>query len=175
MDPFEFCTTKSVSFYEKVRIRKSIHVLDYTDKERNTCWYSDSEYSEMRRDVMATLALLNNHDSKADEFDKRCGRGLEHVSGKGHEEKSRRRNRARFAVLTEQDRQFDNNEYDPIRIAEVYKKRTRVSTRIALVIGLCDQRVVDGTKKAVTHDFCSNLIVGKATHCQFKVVSSSAA
>ena len=53
-------TKKSVTFSESVKVKKTIHINNYTDDEIDACWYSDEECQMTRSDVKYAIQLVGN-------------------------------------------------------------------------------------------------------------------
>ena len=71
---------KSISFNNIVKVRQSIHVLDYTDDEISACWYNDTEFDTIRANIAYELHLLQN--GLLQESNECCRRGLESFSAR---------------------------------------------------------------------------------------------
>lgn len=137
----------SVVFDERVRIRKTIHVNDFSDDEIDACWYSDSEFSEMKREVrfvvdlieQGLLLTMNNNEDYCGNSQEYCSRGSEcHVP----DELRRRRKlkgAACAAILAEQALQSSEGSFDPDYIAEISMVGSFRSQAIAREAGLNDE------------------------------------
>lgn len=134
---------KGITFNNRVTVRRTIHIADFTNEEIDACWYSYMEYSNIRRHVQETI-LLAEHEiiSEARDCQTYCCRGLEGFTSEGMEGRRRRRNNAKMAVFDEQDRQFEaGKEMDGDEIARLYRRRCRSSRNISLLIGLVGEQV----------------------------------
>ena len=134
---------KSISFNERVIVRKAIHINDYTQKEVDRCWYNNEEYNTIRKNIRSTIMLMDAANHKVTDSETICRRGLESFTADGMAGRKSRRTKAQNAVFDEQDRQFMNSEeFDDETIAILYMKRSRASKEIAAIIGLIDERIV---------------------------------
>lgn len=145
LEPQPTTTKKVISFNNRVKVRKTLHISDFTNDEVQECWYNCREKDSSRRLIRSTLNLMKIGDSKADDGTE-CGRrGLECFTAEGMEGRKRRRNKAKLAVFDEQDRQYDDDEdFDDERIAKAYSKYTKSSRDIAVIMGMVDERVAMG-------------------------------
>jgi hypothetical protein len=174
-------TRKSVRFYNDVMVKHTIHVNNYTVQEKEVCWFTQTEYDSIKKKMFMTLDLMefmtNSSDSNSNRsnmFDDYCNnanctRGLENLSSKegGMKQSTliRRRN-AIWAVLDEQDLQYDRayrdhqesyhrnyafkmissksntNYYDNDKIRDLYRNQTRSSESIAYSMGRIDSETV---------------------------------
>lgn len=125
--------SKTVTFKETATARTTTHINDYTAKEIRACWYSDSERSAIRKQVVAEAAAAADDESKV------CPRGLEALVGSSAEQRREAKFTAMLAVLQEQELQRDEGSYDPEYIALAYKQCTACCRESALILGFNDQ------------------------------------
>jgi hypothetical protein len=140
---------RKVSFNNRVAVRKTLHITNYTNDEVEACWYNARETEEIRRHIRSILMVMESGDAEADDGVELCRRGLECFTFEGMKGRKRRRNRAKAAVFEEQDRQYDaDEEMDDEKIAKAYMKRTRSSRDIGLILGIVDERNASGDDEA---------------------------
>jgi len=138
---------KSVRFHQEVGVQQVLHKNSYTKREREKCWFTQKEYQNIRNGMLMTLDLIRLGLFRENSI-KNSSRGLENYTAEGSMKATvrRRRQKAIWAVLDEQDLQLDRAEqlqhtyliYDDSAIREVYKNQTRVSADTAYSIGRLD-------------------------------------
>ena len=152
---------KSVSFDQSVKVRKTIHILDYTDEELFACWYSNAEFDNIRQNnavevkFFFRMKLSSRHGEKKNDDNGDgwknlyCKRGLESFLSKSIMKRRHRAIVSREAVYDEQEYQWDHHQggresYDvecnssTRTIARVYEKATLKSRALARYVGLKD-------------------------------------
>ena len=131
---------KSVSFNEVVKVEQVLHANDYTDKEKEECWFTPTDYKKIRHELMKSIKLI-----KCKLFTE-CARGLEECSD-GRKTRNRRQ-MAIWAVLDEQyeqclqvEKQEDKSYliYDDVKFRKVYRRHTKVAEDIAYSMGRIDE------------------------------------
>jgi hypothetical protein len=128
-------TTKSVSFNEVVRAKKTMHISNFTAEEIRCCWYKEEEYEVMKQDLRFEVNLLENDCviENTTSGTNHTARGLEMFSstiiGRARREI---KSQARTVVLEEQRLQREEGSYDPEFIAEVYVAVTKAASQIAI-------------------------------------------
>jgi hypothetical protein len=144
---------KSVSFDPSVKVYRTLHINDYTDKQVKATWYSPSEQSKMKSSAINIVRRMEQSTDRPRESDVFCTRGLEYFTVSGQERRKRRRQEAWDAVLRTQDlivyKQENNlssdddcdDDYQQI-IADVYAEYTIASQRVARVMGMADEHFV---------------------------------
>mmetsp|Transcript_23346 Transcript_23346/g.66148 ORF Transcript_23346/g.66148 Transcript_23346/m.66148 type:complete len:207 (+) Transcript_23346:62-682(+) len=136
---------KHVQFANTITVHPTLHIANYTQKERQATWYTRQDLqtiklqrkhtiSEMERSFM--IISNSQHDY----------RGLESKTKEGSMKKRSNVTDALFAVLDEQDLQDEQNVFDPIRIAQVYMKYARKCQYVAQSRAINDRRCVEGYK-----------------------------
>ena len=170
---------KSITFNNRVSVRRTIRIANYTDAEIEACWFTNRDYSEIRCSVRDTLLLVE--DGKvSDDCETHCRRGLECLTKEGMEGRRRRRTKAQFAVFNEQDRQYDaGEEMDDEKISKAYRKCCLSSRGFALVMGLVDERISlrKSVQLALLSNLCSidsNAQKHKTTKAEFTVSNNKA-
>jgi hypothetical protein len=169
----ETCITqkKGITFNNRVSVRRTIHISNFTDEEINACWYSSEDYSAIRKHIHKTVLLMQyGNTSHVEDCPTFCRRGLEGYTSEGLEGRRRRCTNAKLAVFDEQDRQYDAfEESDDNKIGKVYQKRCRSSRDIATTVGLVDERVA--LDESVPPALLSNLFSVTSTAQRFKIKS----
>ena len=115
---------------------------DYSDQEISSCWYSLEEYEEIGRKCDKVIEKLNQ--GKQVNSRKYCVRGLERMTNLIQARIACNKNDAYDAVILEQEIQREQNDYDPERIAYLYRELVSRQCHIdAYELGLYDARVVE--------------------------------
>lgn len=141
---------KTVSFNERVRIRKTIHINEYSDEEVTSVWYTPRESTEMRQEALFVAQLAKDGllpasgaaspHSDSSEDARYCLRGIEMYTGSEQATQRQQRKEAiRWALLKEMEFQYDEGAYDPAYIAELYSKASRSCAASARARGLEDE------------------------------------
>ena len=102
-----------VSFDRCVRAKKVLHLSDYSDREKEACWYDIDELEDIQRSANATVAVQGEADGESSSFT------VEAVS-------SPYRNEAKREILNEQQRQNQFGIKDQEKIANLYRKIAKV-------------------------------------------------
>uniref|UniRef100_A0A7S0F747 Uncharacterized protein n=1 Tax=Craspedostauros australis TaxID=1486917 RepID=A0A7S0F747_9STRA len=111
---------RSVTFSKTVSVRPVLHVFNYSDSEFHATWCVEKDYKRIKMDNLATLKMLKE-GKKIDEDDKQYSvRGLEGSYGPGTVRRRKNKQRARDAVLDEQELQRDEGVCDTELMADVY-------------------------------------------------------
>jgi hypothetical protein len=109
---------KSVSFSESARMKKHIHINDFTQEEIDACWFTESELSQSRQEISYTIDLMTRgEDIDASKY---CTRGLECRTPQGAAIKVQTKIDAWDSVMDEQDRQFSLGINDVDSLSMVY-------------------------------------------------------
>lgn len=112
-----------VSFSERVKVRKTLHINNYTTAECESCWFSDSEFAEIRENLREVISLINDGllDCKDNENALHCRRGVEmHTDEKDALARKYRRRAIRWAVLDGLELQKEKGIYTPDIVAQLY-------------------------------------------------------
>jgi hypothetical protein len=48
-----------VSFYVNAKVKRTLHVNDYSDEEYRACWYTTQEMARMRMEALTIAALMD--------------------------------------------------------------------------------------------------------------------
>lgn len=127
-----------VSFAPKASARSTLSRDSYTKAERNACWFTEEEFSRMKKGSMALVAKM---DSGSPIVKKYCTRGLEKYTRILSCQRLKNRFDSINAVLDEQEMIYlEGHSGDDERIATVYSSRTAGSQLWANVMGLKDQK-----------------------------------
>lgn len=128
-----------VSFYDRVRSRRAISLKEYTDAEKDACWYTRKEIGEIRMEANRTVDMMESDgDNYMDEENHCCVRGLEHKIAHGSIVRWERQFQATNAVLVEQSLQRDAHFSDQDMISLAYSKLVDNAKRDAHVMGIND-------------------------------------
>lgn len=135
---------KRVDFNGRVKIRKTLHVSDYSDEEMLACWFSHEESKRFRQDALfiAQLAKDGHISSSPENEDSpvHCLRGLEMYTGSNEAKRRQQRKAAvRWALLKEMDLQHEEGGCDANYIAELYNKASASCVAIARALALQDE------------------------------------
>ena len=134
---------KSVSFNPNVRVRLTMSLDRYTQDEVEASWYSQEEYSDIRKECTKQIYMLNCGKTLRDK--KYCSRGLEKFMEENAIAIADRRERAMDSVLMLQDF-FDEQQQlqqDSNVIARCYREITRSSQLLAIERASKDQLVAN--------------------------------
>jgi hypothetical protein len=143
--PYAKATSKRsvVHFDEQVRVRKSINLVEFSDDEISTCWYSNEEFIAMKEKVHITghQGFFETDDITANN-NRWCRRLAEaHASLQARLRRKIKR-AVRDAVLEEQWLQWNEGYHDPDFIAYVSSILSARSKASARQIGLEDEWAV---------------------------------
>eukprot|EP00538_Stauroneis_constricta_P005028 CAMPEP_0119571400 /NCGR_PEP_ID=MMETSP1352-20130426/44101_1 /TAXON_ID=265584 /ORGANISM="Stauroneis constricta, Strain CCMP1120" /LENGTH=240 /DNA_ID=CAMNT_0007621079 /DNA_START=397 /DNA_END=1119 /DNA_ORIENTATION=- len=131
-------TKKTVTFHECVRVKKTIHINNYTDDEIDACWFSRQDMANIRQDIAAALQSSSSSPSGPDAAEMR---GLECRTEQGSQQRRRDRHESLSSVLDEQELQRHERQFDDEMIAAVYSDTTQQAQLRASVAGMLDYQV----------------------------------
>ena len=131
---------KTVSFADTARARRIISLKDFKPSEIQASWYSNEEYKSIQLACVQQIAKMNAGKTLKDK--KFCSRGLEGHTKIGSKTKNLIRSQSIFAVLEEQNMQYEEGFMDDVAIAEIYGKLTADSQSEARKMGLLDEQAV---------------------------------
>lgn len=127
-----------VSFAETASVRRTLSRDNYTEEERNSCWFTADEFVRIKRTSMALVAKMNSESSSVSKY---CTRGLEKHTRVLSCHRLKNRYDSINAVLDEQDQMLvEGVSSDGERISRVYAARTSSSQLWAHIVGLQDRR-----------------------------------
>jgi hypothetical protein len=127
---------KHVFFSNKIRIKTTLHVRDYTQEEIKATWFSKADFENIKAEIRFDIGLLHAgiHDQDTLSF---CRLGLECRTKEGTRKRTLNKVIARNAVLDEQDRQWNSFVTDDAEaIAKVYIAASHLS-RISARTSCC--------------------------------------
>ncbi|KAG7357262.1 hypothetical protein IV203_001950 [Nitzschia inconspicua] len=132
---------KFVSFADTASVRPTLSRDAYTKEEQLACWFTEEDFSRMKKSSMALVAKMNSGSSFATKY---CTRGLEKYTRVQGRHRLKNRYDSIYAVLDEQDKMYDEGiSVDDERISRVYSSRTSSSILWAHIVGLRDQKEAD--------------------------------
>ena len=112
-------STRRIRFNNQVMVRAIEHVNDISEAEITMIWYQKEEYREIRSSLAATVRKITSGKYGGDS-DSHCARGLEFRTPYGSQLRRKNKLDALVAVLDEQDRQFDMDEFCDKTLARAY-------------------------------------------------------
>lgn len=131
---------RTVSFALYAQVRNHFRRSDYTTEEKNSCWFSQSEFDEMRKERHATVSIMGRGQPMVNDG-QHYYRGLEGKTREGYRRKQFNIVDARMAVLDEQTQQNQTDFSDFEAIAKAYRSCTAHCLAAAQNQGLVDQRL----------------------------------
>jgi hypothetical protein len=139
-------TTQSVTFATKVRRNFSLHINDYTEKQRQAAFYNAEDVRAFKKENIRTLRKMEKNQ-RIDENEFCTSRGLERYLREASKLRNVRRRAAISAVLAQQcmiqeDETDDNDMPADESIALAYSSFTGSSTVSAYLMGLGDEEAV---------------------------------
>mmetsp|Transcript_22942 Transcript_22942/g.34803 ORF Transcript_22942/g.34803 Transcript_22942/m.34803 type:complete len:222 (-) Transcript_22942:1985-2650(-) len=136
-------TIKKVTFFPEVIMTETLHHKNYSKDERQSCWYSKSEYSTIKREFQETLKLVvsGKLDQRDDNDTERghCLRGLEIRLFERSVERQSMRAQGRMLVFREQKIQEEQGITNDEAIAEEYTLLSKQCAFEAYNTGLMDE------------------------------------
>ena len=141
--PNKACKTKKVSFCETVRMKRTLHINDYTQREIEATWYSKADMEPIRREILQTVQLMESGRTADIDDVIYCQRGLEFRTEQGARLRQRNKDLSREAVLDEQDFQECSGYSDIEAIASVYVHSTYQCQVAAHILGLTDAKIIE--------------------------------
>jgi len=99
---------KKVTFNTEVSCNEVLHHNDFTEEEKVECWYSKSQFLQMRREARKIIHLFDNTTPTANE--NYCIRGLENLTAGRALVKMDIQRRSLLVVLLAQENRRTNNE-----------------------------------------------------------------
>lgn len=174
-------TNKGVRFNDRVVVRNTEHINDFTPEEVANTWYQQAEYKMMKAEFAVTVQQLSNGEYSGD-TEHHCARGLENKPRVCAYRRRERRMDGLIAVLDEQERQFCGNsmmmkEDSATALANVYEKACGNSTRQALLRGELDaeeaSRIRTGKESLTNLIFTAKKLIGEQKASQPKEATPS--
>jgi len=128
----------SVSFFEAVCVRETMHLYDMTEEEIDNTWYTYEEMNAIKRTLIKELKFLVGLGKQRSNDDDYSFRGLENRLERGNRERRANKWNACVAVLDEQLNQKISGMKDTEAIRNVYLMETIHCTTKALNLGKID-------------------------------------
>lgn len=128
-----------VAFVPTVSVHRIMRVDDYTEEEIKNCYYHKEEFQAVKDELRETVRLIQSGELKTD-TKKFARRGTEFRLPDGARQRRRNKELAWEAVFSEQDAQWNDGEFDPEILAEIYESASKQSQIAAHIIALNDQR-----------------------------------
>lgn len=128
---------RRVHFANKCRQRAYIHAGDYTEEEMISSYYSREELKEFKAECRQIIIAYRKGVSRGEEK-----RGLELKIPTGEESSNSIRKQARYAVLLEQELQFQENDINEELLASVYQSFSNTCRVNSYIMGLSDELFV---------------------------------
>ena len=132
--------TKSVSFDYQVRVRKALHINDFSEQEIQATWLSRDDLMRIRQEIDFTVDLIEKGADIDEETYSR--RGLEFRTRLGAHMRLENKECARDAVLSEQEFQKDEGYSDDEELATVYSETSYRCQVAAHMLALADLKTV---------------------------------
>mmetsp|Transcript_26113 Transcript_26113/g.39515 ORF Transcript_26113/g.39515 Transcript_26113/m.39515 type:complete len:195 (-) Transcript_26113:183-767(-) len=140
----EIVNEKRVSFKTIVSFSETMHHKDYTDEERQNCWYSKSDMCKIREEYSRTVGLMRS--GRPFDPEQYCSRGLEKFLSKRKAMRKMCRSQAWTAVFREQSLQYYRGYCDVDLIAARYLPTSKFCSFEAYDAGLMDEIHVFNTE-----------------------------
>jgi hypothetical protein len=131
--------SRFVAFDERVRVRKTIHINNYSHDEVDATWYSKEELQAIKKDIRHVAKLIEDGLVTNRWGNDYSFRGVDlHVP-----DAARRRTVDKSvhceAVLMEQDLQVEVGSCDPESMASVSRRYSKKSAELAHKVALIDE------------------------------------
>jgi hypothetical protein len=127
-----------VRFNGRVAVKETIHRNDYTDEELFYTWFRKSDFTKMKLNFQFTVQLLsaNRYPGDSDEM---TSRGLEYRHRAGATKRKTNKLNALYAVLDEQERQWQEGYENDDELSHVYITNNLHCRNAAQFMGQKDQ------------------------------------
>lgn len=130
---------KCVEFYPRVYVKRVPSLKTLSEEDLARIWFNNDEFVAMRNvNKLISERMANNEPLGPNE----CSRGLEYRTPEGMKQRQENKKRALFAVLEEQERQWDSEVFDPEALRTVSMMVSSASQEASLQVGLNDERFV---------------------------------
>jgi hypothetical protein len=133
---------KSVAFSGNVRMKKHMHINNYTPEEIEACWFTKAELSQSSEEISYTIELMTRGEGADIDASKYCTRGLECRTPLGAATKNKNKIAAWDSVMDEQDKQFNMGINDVDTISMVYIQCTMSCQVSATIMAALDARCI---------------------------------
>lgn len=129
-------TSPFVRFAMAIKVHHVIGIDSFSDKEYNKCWYSSEERDKMsiKREKIVVRMDAGKPPKRTQPY-----RGLECQSQDGYKAFSNQVSCIINAVMNEQDRQWEEDAFDELRISELSRTVSATSVARAFQTGLEDE------------------------------------
>lgn len=136
---------KTVNFERTARVRRVRPRDQYSKKEREDMWYSDTDYSNIKKRAIDTVKRMIKGERSGGfvDDDNYTARGLECRMKKTAVERKEFKAYARYLVLEEQQNQYDLGINNSGRLRKVYLKASSISSTKAQDAGRKDSEAVN--------------------------------
>jgi hypothetical protein len=138
----ETCSTKAapptkcvVHFEERVWVRRTLHLHEFSDDEIDAYWYSDQEFMNMREELRLAAELIHQGLLETDNTN-HCRRGADSHTPLQARLRRKIKRAVIAAVLGEQELQWEEGSSDPDFIAEVSTIKSARSRAAGREMGL---------------------------------------
>ena len=146
-------TPRSVSFNPRARIRSISPGWSYSQEERDSYWYSQSDLALIQEEMDETIRMMETNQP-IDESTQ-CFRGLERRTRTALETKKHERHELLEAVAREYYMQKQYG-HDETVLAEMYRQRCAQDTESAQLMGVVD---ADEAYSILLHDIVDVLLL----------------
>ena len=146
---------KSVSFSDRVKVRKCLHASSYTSQEKKATWYDKIEFESIRDDIDMAVYFISTGMLEMGDTDQYCKRGLECRTPDGMESKTLHKLEAWKVVLEEQEknikRRKNNNKKNillsPISFTPTTTEQERISRVYKSISKKCADKALQIAKE----------------------------
>jgi len=168
----------TVRFEKTAKVKRVRPLHQYSVEEREDIWYTESEYTDIKRRVVVTVKMMMRNDKKKQQYQKQNGgsinsfaddsdfesvendnhtiRGLECRTRKAALQRKGFKMYARDLVLDEQDNQIDTGA-SPNMIRKAYLEASIVSSKKAQAYGRMDEEAVKNNNNNCLHEILNTL------------------
>lgn len=130
---------RSVTFNESVRVKRTIHVANFSEDEHEAYWCSPYEYRLMKKNIKSEVELLDSGLMLLEANPEFCSRGIEHLTSAGSERRMANKLRGRAVVIEEQALQREEGSDDQLYVAQIYADASAEAVEEARLRALNDQ------------------------------------
>jgi hypothetical protein len=128
--------TKSVSFSSEVYVQEVPHLVDMTDEDLASIWYSKQECKDMKETIVALIiSIVEDRVEKGE-----CTRGVEHRTPEASRQRKQNKRNALQIVCDTQLSQWADGRADVEAMAILYQMETFESKEKARTWGIHDEK-----------------------------------
>jgi hypothetical protein len=131
--------TKGVKYSRHVKVAQIRHLNEYSQEEVDAIWYDPDEYAKMKEDINLTVEMNKDNEPLGPD---RCWRGVEYRTYEGQRRRQHNKYSALYAVLDEQEAQWDQNIMDEDAITAIYINHSAPCMEAAWQLGIADEKYV---------------------------------